>query len=154
MVDDLALSGSEGLLADEDPVDGRAPLDARGGVDHVTGDHCLALTRRSVERDESLAGVDSDPNVEIAAGLVVVQSRDRILHHKRGAHRALRVVFVRDGAPKTPTTASPMNFSTVPPWLESIARMLVKQAGMTARTSSGSGGSAIAVEPRGRRTRP
>ena len=96
MVDDLALSGSEGLLADEDPVDRRAPLDARGGVDHVTGDHGLTLTRRSVERDESLAGVDSDPDMEIAAGLVVVQARDGIPHRERRPHRALRVVLVGD----------------------------------------------------------
>jgi hypothetical protein len=47
-------------------------------------------------------------------------TRDR----KRGADRPLGVVLVRDGAPKTAITASPMNFSTVPPRAARVAAQL------------------------------
>ncbi len=51
------------------------------------------------------------------------------------------------GAPKTPITASPMNFSTTPP-NDSISRRTRSWYGAsTARTSSGSSRSALAVNP-------
>jgi hypothetical protein len=51
------------------------------------------------------------------------------------------------GAPNTPTTASPMNFSTVPPWRSSSWRSLAWNVPRIARTSSGSSRSARPVEP-------
>jgi hypothetical protein len=44
-------------------------------------------------------------------------------------------------------TASPMNFSTVPPWRSSTARTASKQAPMSRRNVSGSSLSPSAVEP-------
>ena len=41
---------------------------------------------------------------------------------ERGAHRALGVVLLRDGRPETAITASPMNFSMVPPYHSTIWR--------------------------------
>ena len=51
------------------------------------------------------------------------------------------------GAPKSAITASPMNFSTVPPWRSSSARTRSWYGRRTARTSSGSSCSAFAVKP-------
>ena len=51
------------------------------------------------------------------------------------------------GTPKTAMTASPMNFSTVPPWRSIAACMAAKKRCMTSRRDSGSSASPIAVEP-------
>ena len=51
------------------------------------------------------------------------------------------------GTPKTAITASPMNFSTVPPCRSIAARAASKYRVITARTASGSRDSANAVEP-------
>jgi hypothetical protein len=51
------------------------------------------------------------------------------------------------GAPKTATTASPMNFSTVPPWRSSSWRSRAWYGASRALTSSGSRRSARSVEP-------
>ena len=51
------------------------------------------------------------------------------------------------GTPKTAITASPMNFSTAPPWRSIAARIASKNRSMTRRTDSGSSSSPIAVEP-------
>jgi hypothetical protein len=47
---------------------------------------------------------------------------DPIADRERRSHRALGIILVRDGAPKTDITASPMNFSTVPPYRSSSER--------------------------------
>src|SRR6266498_2262820 len=51
------------------------------------------------------------------------------------------------GAPNTATTASPMNFSTVPPWRSMARRSRVKYELRVARTSSGSERSERVVKP-------
>ena len=51
------------------------------------------------------------------------------------------------GIPKTAMTASPTNFSTVPPWRSMIARRSSKYRRMRARSASGSVDSPSAVEP-------
>ena len=51
------------------------------------------------------------------------------------------------GAPKIATTASPMNFSTVPPYRSSSTRRFSNTVPRNARTSSGSSCSASSVEP-------
>ena len=51
------------------------------------------------------------------------------------------------GAPKSAMTASPMNFSTVPPWRSSSARTRSWYGPRSASTSSGSIDSARAVKP-------
>jgi hypothetical protein len=40
----------------------------------------------------------------------------------RRPNRTLGIVLVVEGAPKRAITASPMNFSTVPPWRSSSER--------------------------------
>ena len=51
------------------------------------------------------------------------------------------------GEPQTATTASPMNFSMVPPWRSTIARAVSKYRDSSSRTSSGSRPSAWVVKP-------
>ncbi len=52
-----------------------------------------------------------------------------------------------DGAPNTAITASPMNFSTVPPYHSISLRNRLWYGRMRARTSSGSAPSEAAVKP-------
>ena len=63
------------------------------------------------------------------------------------AHGPLRVVLVGGGDPKIPTTASPMNFSTTPPYAWIRARVIDAYADSIRSTSSGSADSAVAVKP-------
>jgi len=77
-----------GLASLTDWLDGylarrRGLLEARGDVDRVTGDERLALAA-----DDDLARVDPDARLEPVPG-------DRLLHLRRGAHRAERVVARR-----------------------------------------------------------
>ena len=51
------------------------------------------------------------------------------------------------GMPKTAITASPMYFSTVPPWRSITVRISLKYRWMTSRRDSGSSSSPSAVEP-------
>ena len=67
------------------PLTGAAGLQTRGSVDDVAGDHRLAERRPRAERDERLAGVDGDAELESAAA-------DAVAHGQRRAHRPLRVV--------------------------------------------------------------
>ena len=99
-VDDLTFGRRMGLLADENPVDGRRRLDTSSGVDDVSSDHRLAFARRRVERDECLAGVHRDPDVQVPIGLVLVQPSDRVTHGECRSHRALRIVLVRHRCPE------------------------------------------------------
>ena len=93
------------------PLTGAADSEPRRSVDDVPRGHALARVGPRVERDEGLAGRDPDA----APGVAVLGSRSRgsrARHerHVRGRPRAL------SGAPKSAITASPMNFSTVPPY--------------------------------------
>ena len=87
---DLPLGRAERRLADEHAVDRRGRLQPRGGVDDVARDHALTRERLRAERDERLAGVDADADVQVLAAL-----GDRVAHGERGAHGALGVVLVR-----------------------------------------------------------
>jgi hypothetical protein len=49
-------------------------------------------------------------------GELGVEARERVAKLSGGPYRAQRVVLVHGGTPKTAITASPMNFSTAPPW--------------------------------------
>ena len=78
------------------PAGGAADWRRAAGVDDVAGDHPLARARARVERDERLARVDADANLELERRLVLVQLRDGVADRERRAHRALGVVLVRD----------------------------------------------------------
>ena len=75
------------------------------------------------------------------------QFRQRVPHLDSRAAGAERVVLVRAGTPNTAITASPMNFSTVPPCDSTIAFIRSKYRASNARTASGSVDSPSAVEP-------
>ena len=92
----------------------RGGLQPGGDVDRVA-DHRVAVADPA---GEDLAGVDPDPQREVGAdvgGDPLVDLVHRRLHREPGADRALGVVLVGDGAPKTPITLSPMYLSIVPP---------------------------------------
>ena len=117
------------------------PLEARGGVDHVAGSHAFAGVGPCAERHQRFARRDPDPDLQLALLF------ERFTDHKRRANRALRVVLVRDRRPKTAMTASPMNFSTVPPKRSSSRAYRAWYGWSRRRTSSGSIRSALAVKP-------
>ena len=82
-------------------------LEPGRGVDEIAGDH--ALVRRA-DRDRRLAGQHPGPRLDRGA-----ERAHRVDQIEGGAHAALGVVLARGRAPQTAITASPMNFSTVPP---------------------------------------
>ena len=57
---------------------------------------------------------------------LVAERRDRRDEIERRPHGPLGVVLGRDGVPQTAITASPMNFSTVPPY-SPISRLQVSK---------------------------
>ena len=98
------------------PSTGAAPCKRDGGVDDVAGDDPLALLGAGAERYHRLAGVDPDPHLQGERGVVPALSSaiaSRILSPARTARSASSSCAT--GAPNTAITASPTNFSTVPP---------------------------------------
>jgi hypothetical protein len=73
-------------LADQDPAGGRERLETRGRVDHVAGDNSLARARLGVERDERLAAMDRDPELELG--------RERVADRECGADGTFGVVLM------------------------------------------------------------
>ena len=57
--------GAVGLLADQHTVERRRRLQAGRRIDDVAGCHRLTLTRPGGEGDQSLSGVDGDPNLQL-----------------------------------------------------------------------------------------
>ena len=112
LVGDRRLGGAAGRLADEHRPGRGDRLDPRGGVDHVARDHALAL---GAERHRGLAGQHAGPCPQLGRAGLVAERRDRSDQLERSANGALGVVLGRVGVPHTAITASPMNFSTVPP---------------------------------------
>ena len=89
-------------------------LEPRGGVDEVAGDH--ALVRRA-ERDRRLAGQDAGAGLDRRA-----ERADRVDQVEPSPDGPLGVILVGVGAPQTAITASPMNFSTMPPYRPMTSR--------------------------------
>ena len=73
--------------------------------------------------------------------------REPRLHLERRPARAQRVVLVRLRHAEHRHTASPMNFSTVPPCRSSAPRISWKYESISSRTASASTRSPIAVDP-------
>ena len=89
----------------------RGLLEPRGDVDRVAGDERLALSA-----DDDLAGVDADPCLE-----PVLRDRARASPTRARTARSASS-SCETGMPKTAMTASPTNFSTVPPWRSRMTR--------------------------------
>jgi len=70
------------------------------------------VARDDLARVDSQAGGQGDTVIPLELGAQAVQA---LVHLDRGAYGAQRVVLVRARDPKTAMTASPMNFSTLPP---------------------------------------
>ena len=92
---------------------GAAALQAGGDVDGVSGEEPLARGGVDIQTHQRLAGVDADPDLDRLAA-DAGQGVDLV---DRGAGRPVTArsgsSSCRTGTPKTATTASPMNFSTV-----------------------------------------
>ena len=96
-VRDRAIRGAVGRLADQDAVDRRGGLEPGGGVDDVAGGHPLPAAGVGTEDDQRLAGVDAHPDVEVEAGLPLVQPVDRSPDRERRPDRPLGIVLMRHG---------------------------------------------------------
>ena len=118
-------------LVDEHAVDRRGALETSGGVDDVAGGHSLAGIRLCIELDERLAG--RDPHAELEPLLELRTRGWRAPHVPRAPDRPRAPT----GAPKSAITASPMNFSTVPPYRSSSVRTRSWYGRRIAATSSG-----------------
>ncbi len=102
-------------LADQDVARVGRLLEPGGDVDGVA--RCEPLAGRGLAGDD-LTGVHPDPHLEANAELLLelrvrASSRSLISRAARSARRASS--SWSRGIPKTAMTASPMNFSTVPP---------------------------------------
>jgi hypothetical protein len=89
VIDEVA-GGAIRRFADEDAVHRRGGLEARRRVDDVAGRHPLPSQGTGAERDQRLAGVDRDPQLQ----LFVLQ--DPVANRKRGVQCTLRIVLMRD----------------------------------------------------------
>ena len=107
------------LAADEEPSRSRGGLKPRRGVHDVAGSQHVRA--RGIDGNHGVAGVHGGARDEVER-LLAVQLLDPFEHTKTRANRALCVLAVRYRGPKTAITASPMNFSTTPPWC-SIRRL-------------------------------
>ena len=105
----------------------RALLEARGEVDRLAGGE-----RRVAVADDDLAGLDPDPAPRARALLVV----SRIASEARMARSASSSCAC--GTPNAAITASPANFSTVPPWRTMQSEVCSKNRSTRRRTISGS----------------
>ena len=124
LVDDRLLGRAARRVADEDRARLGDRLDARRGVDEVAGDHALAL---GAERDRGLAREHPGARAEFLArrsrrpSAETAATRSSAARTARSASSSVAV-----GVPQTAITASPMNFSTVPPY-SSISRRQVSK---------------------------
>ena len=82
---------SIGLLAHQDSVQRGCRLETRRRVHDVPGGHRFALTRQSAQRDQRLAGVDRDPDLQAIALL-----DGPVADGKRRPHGSLGIVLVCD----------------------------------------------------------
>ena len=116
-------------LAEQDLAGAARLLEPRGRVHGVAGrDRLLARVA-----GDDLAGVHADPardrHAVVALELLVERRRaPRASRRPRATARSASSSCTA-GMPNTAMTASPMNFSTVPPWRSRIARIDVEVAG-------------------------
>ena len=110
--DDRRLRRALRRLPDENGARFGCRLDARRRVDEVAGDHALPL---GAERDRGLAGEHAGACRELGRSDLVAERRHGCDEVERGATARSASSSCAIGVPQTAMTASPMNFSTVPP---------------------------------------
>ncbi len=121
---DCVTDESIGRLADQDLAGSGRLLQPGRGVHRVAGHERLAPARVA---GHHLSGVDPRPHRDLdTRGRLggrgsAVERRSRISAAARTARRASS--SWRRGMPNTAMIASPMNFSTVPPWCSSTSRI-------------------------------
>ena len=133
--------------ADQDLAGRRACSQARSDVDRIARHERLPSV--GVAGDD-VSGVHADPRCDRHATVsfeLLVQGRERVAHLDGRPDRPERVVLVDGGIPNTAITASPMYFSTVPPWRSSTVRISSKKRDMRLRSDSGSSCSPSDVDP-------
>jgi hypothetical protein len=81
-------------LADDQPSRRCLPLQAGGGVHHVTGDG-LADDGARAHSHDGLTRLDPDPDLQVHGGVRLPDVPDVLQQPKPGQHGALRVVLVR-----------------------------------------------------------
>ncbi len=129
-----------------------APTRSTVGRPSSTSPGCAAcssraamLTASPVARRSSVPVITSPVMTPMRPSRPSAGSASRISAAARTARSASS--SCSSGTPNTAITASPMNFSTVPPWCSTITFMRSKYAASTARCRSGSSCSPSAVEP-------
>ena len=103
-------------LVDEHAVDRRGRFQTGGHVDDITRRHPLSRFGPRIERNERLTRRDAQPNLELTL------PDDRVPNREPGRTARSGSSSCDTGAPKSAITASPMNFSTVPPERSSSVR--------------------------------
>ena len=114
---DRAAGGRAGSPRRRGPCPGAGDrLEPRRRVDEVARDHALV---GGADRDRRLAGQDAGPGLDPGPERGTASTRSRPARTARSASSSWAT-----GAPQTAMTASPMNFSTVPPYrpMTSLAR--------------------------------
>ncbi len=107
LVGDRGLGRASGRFADEDYTGLCDRLDAGRRVHEIAGDHPLSF---GAERHCRLAREDTRPRLKARVELRHADTRSSAARTARSASSSCAI-----GAPQTAMTASPMNFSTVPP---------------------------------------
>ncbi len=127
---DLGTSGRMRGAADEHPARRGLGLQAGRGVDHVAGDDRLPAVVRRGHVDERLTGGDADPERPAArsTGTAFVGSGKRALQVEPGADARTASASVATGAPNSTIAASPMYFSTTPPYWRTTRRTVAKKS--------------------------
>ena len=137
-----------GERADGDAAGRRGGLQPRRRVDGVAGEEAArrspGVTSRRTRASPVLTPTRTCSGVP--SGRVMPSSASTMRRPARTARSGSSSCTA--GTPKTPTTASPMNFSTVPPW-DSISPAGARReySPQEASTSSGSAASLMAVKP-------
>ena len=109
---DRCLTGAARGVTDEDRAGLGGGLHADGGVDEVAGDHSLPV---GVKRDRGLAGEHARASAQAGHAGTLAERRHGVDELEGRADGTLGVVLLEAWTPHTAMTASPMNFSTVPP---------------------------------------
>ena len=121
------------------PPGGAAAWRRAGAVDDLADHHGIATGAIVHGAHHDVAGVDPHPHVEcdaVAAFELLVEVAQPVVHGERRSHGPWGSSSRARCMPNTAITASPMNFSTMPPSCSMQRAHMAKYSAMTVRTSS------------------